>query len=134
MFYSQDLLPKRMAELVQVVGIEAAMVLVKQFGGTHLNIPKNAKPHHALVAYIGFEAFKSLCHRYGSTKLEIDLCVGIINKQKEQVILKGVALGRTNAQLARQFNTTERQIRRVKERAYSMQVVNLDIFELLASC
>jgi hypothetical protein len=110
MLDGQDLLPKRTAELVQVVGFEVAMVLVKQFGGTHLNIPKKAKSQHPLVSSIGIEAFEKLCCYYGGTKLEIDLCSDLINQKKEQLILAALKAGKTNAQLARQFNTTERQI------------------------
>ena len=77
---SCDLLPKRTAELVRVVGLAAAMVLVKEFGGTHLNIPKKAKPQHRLVSCIGFAAFEKLCHYYGGTPLEIDLCTHIIKQ------------------------------------------------------
>jgi N-acetylglucosamine-6-phosphate deacetylase len=128
----QDLLPKRTAELIQVVGFEAAMVLVKQFGGTHLNIPKKAKQDHQLLAYLRIETLEKLCHYYGGTKLEIDLCSHIINQQKQQLILTAIAAGHTNAQLARQFNTTERNIRRIKQLSRCMpQVVNLDIFDCL---
>jgi hypothetical protein len=86
-----------------------------------------------LVAYIGLPAFEKLCHYYAGTKLEIDLCAGIINKQKEQLIINGIAAGRTNAVLARQFGTTERQIRRIKERTRRVQWTNVDIFDCLAS-
>lgn len=127
------LLPKRVAELVQVIGLSAALVLVKEFGGTHLNIPAKAKPDHKLVAYIGLPAFEKLCYYYAGTKLEIDLCAGIINKQKEQLIINGITAGRTNAVLARQFGTTERQIRRIKERTRRVQWTNVDIFDCLAS-
>jgi NaMN:DMB phosphoribosyltransferase len=127
------LLPKRTAELAGVIGLAAALVLVKEFGGTHLNIPAKAKPSHKLVAYIGMAAYEQLCHYYAGTKLEIDLCAGIINKQKEQLIVNAIAMGRTNAVLARKFGTTERQIRRIKERMRCVTWANLDIFESLAS-
>lgn len=125
-----DLLPKRTQELVEVIGLESTMCLVKQFGGTHLNIPKNPKPTHYLVDMIGFVAFEKLCHYYGGDKLEIDLCVNLISEHKRQLILAGVKNGKTNAQLARQFNTTERQIRRIKQLNRLEPVkVNLDIFD-----
>jgi hypothetical protein len=126
-----DLLPKRTSELIQVIGFDAAMRLVKQFGGTHLNIPKRAKSNHALVCCIGFEELEKLCHYYGGDKLEIDLCHHIISQQKQQLILAGIQSGKTNAQLARQFNTTERQIRRIKQRSRHVVAVNLDIFDCL---
>lgn len=126
-----NLLPKRTAELVELIGFDAAMILVKEFGGTHLNIPKNPKPTHRLVDVIGFIAFEKLCRYYGGGQLEIDLCANLLNKQKQRLILNGVAQGKTNAQLAREFRTTERQIRRIKQlHHYAEPVVNLDVFEL----
>jgi hypothetical protein len=134
----QQLLPKRTAELASVIGLEATLIIVKQFGGTHLNIPKKAKPQHPLVSCIGFAAFKKLCHYYGGTPLEIDLCADLIRQHKQQLIIEGINAGMTHAQLARQFGTTERQIRRIKQRTRCVspviqhaRAVNLDIFELL---
>lgn len=127
---SYDLLPKRTAELVQVVGFKTAMTLVNQFGGTHLNIPKTAKPRHKLLAFISFDDFQKLCQYYGGTPLEIDLCAHIINRQKKQLIMADIEAGMTNATVARKYETTERNIRRIKQQARFMTQYNLDIFEL----
>lgn len=130
---SLDLLPKRTAELVQVVGFTVAMDLVRYYGGTHLNIPKKARADHPMSELIGIEAWGKLCHYYGGTMLEIDLCAKVINHQKQQLILDGVNNGKTNAQLAREFHTTERQIRRIKQLKYLKEAepVNVDLFDLL---
>jgi hypothetical protein len=126
-----DLLPRRTAELVQVVGFQAAMALVNQYGGTHLNVPKKAKPQHKLVSCIGIDAMTRLCHYYGGTVLEVDLCANIINQQKKRLILADVKAGVTNAVLARKYGTTERSIRRIKQQSGCVPgCVNLDIFEL----
>ncbi len=130
-----EFLPKRTAELVAVIGLEAALILVKEFGGTHLDIPKKAKAQHKLVAFIGFAAFEKLCAYYGGTPLEIDLCANILSQKKQQAIQDGIKRGMTNAQLARQYHTTERTIRRIKQRIQGMRnnPVNLDLFDSLVS-
>ncbi|MCX7069234.1 MAG: hypothetical protein NTW85_16300 [Methylococcales bacterium] len=111
----QDLLSNRTKELIQVVGYDAAIALVNHFGGRHLNIPKKLKHNHLLVSLIDFSVFEKLCKYYGGTVLEIDLCTRFFCHQKQLLIMDSVKLGMTNAQLAKQFNTTERQIRRVKQ-------------------
>ncbi|MCX7067318.1 MAG: hypothetical protein NTW85_06470 [Methylococcales bacterium] len=124
------LLPKRTAELVQVVGFEAAMSLVRHYGGTHLNIPKKAKPSNKLRAIISLEDLQSLCAYYGGTPLEIDLCANIISQQKKLLIMADIKVGWSNAMIARKFNTTERNVRRIKQKSREGCYYNLDIFEL----
>jgi hypothetical protein len=124
------LLPKRTAELIQVVGFEAAMALVHHYGGTHLNIPKKAKPNHKLTAVITLGSLEKLCAYYGGTPLEIDLCANIISQQKKLLIMADVKAGFSNAVVARKFNTTERNVRRIKQKSREVYYSNLDIFEL----
>ncbi|MFI3218366.1 MAG: helix-turn-helix domain-containing protein [Methylococcales bacterium] len=125
-----DLLPKRTAELVQVVGFDAAMALVNQFGGTHLNIPKKARLNHKLCSVIGLVSLEKLCAYYGGTPLEIDLCANIISQQKKLLIMMDVKAGVSNAVVARKFNTTERNVRRIKQKSKEVYYSNVDIFEL----
>jgi hypothetical protein len=125
------LLNKRMAGLVDLIGMDATLLLVKHYGGTHLNIPKKAKPDHNLVSLIGLSTFQALCLRYGSTKLEIDLCITVLRQQQKQRILADVERGMTNAQVARKHNTTERQVKRIKQKASTKTHYNLDIFEMI---
>jgi Mor family transcriptional regulator len=77
---------------------------------------------------IGFEAFKCLCLRYGSTKLEIARCAKLLKAVKHQTIVKEFNSGMTNAQLARKYQTDERSIRRIKNKLRQEKAVNLDLF------
>jgi hypothetical protein len=116
----RKLLGNRMNEIADVIGIDATLMLVRDFGGRHLNIPHKAKSTHSLAVLIGLDLFKKLCAYYGGTKLEIDFCQKALNYQKLLDVQKGVQAGMTGSQLAKQFNTTERNIRRMKERYRDM--------------
>gem|GEM_PF-829650 len=126
-----NILPKRTQELASVIGINFALILVKEFGGTHLNIPKKPKPDNKLVAYIGFDAYKKLCYYYASTQIEIDLCEKLLVQKRNMEIKNAIESGMTNAQIARQFGTTERNIRRVKNRINieADNPINMDLFD-----
>jgi hypothetical protein len=116
----RKLLGDRMNELADVIGIDLTLILVRDFGGRHLNVPNKAKATHNLALLIGLEALKKLCAYYGGTKLEIDFCRKVLSYQKLLDVQKGVQAGMTGSQLAKQFNTTERNIRRMKQRCKVM--------------
>jgi Mor family transcriptional regulator len=130
--YEKALLPKRTVELIDVVGMDAAFKLVERFGGTHLNIPKRANPSHKLCTVIQPSEFAKLCAYYGGTVLEIDRCTALLKNVKHRLILEEFNNGMTNAELARKYQTTERQIRRIKRKFLEEKpLVNVDLFEML---
>jgi hypothetical protein len=107
-----DLLTKRMKELVSVIGHEPAMVLIENFGGVSLLIPKNPKPKHQLAVLIGMEAFKKLTQYYAGTLLEVDLCLAITRNKRNKLILEDIKT-MTRRNVALKYATTERNIRRI---------------------
>lgn len=110
------LLPGRIQELIQVIGFEATIKLIKHFGGTHLNIPKKAKPEHNLVAVIGFPVFEKLCQYYAGTQLEIDLCARFFNRRKYELIISDIRAGNRQSNIARKYQMTDRHVRRIKQK------------------
>lgn len=127
------LLPKRVAELVKVVGCVAAFKLVELRGGGRLEVPTRAKPTHWLVEHIGLEALTKLVAYYGEERIEIDRCAYLIRmiqeQAKEQAIVEAYKNGASNWQLAQQYNYTERGIRKLRKRVEARQPsANLDLF------
>ncbi|MGZ8171833.1 MULTISPECIES: Mor transcription activator family protein [Methylobacter] len=124
-----DLLPKRVAELVQVVGLAAAMKLVELRGGGRLEVPKYVKPEHWLVEHIGLDALTRLVAYYGEERIEIDRCVKVLRMIKERAIVAEFDSGVSNGQLARKYSYTERGIRILRKRvAQAQPSANLDLF------
>ena len=124
------LLPERVVELVDVIGLTAALKLVEAHGGTHIWVPKHARLGHWLAILIGLEALERLCAYYDSTQVEIPLCAKMLRMIKERAIVAEFEQGASNNQLARKHGTTDRTIRRIRQRAgNAVPVVNLDLFE-----
>lgn len=118
----KDLLTKRTAELVDVIGYDAAMLFVENFKGEVIWVPKNAKPDHPLSLIIGFDAFKKLTWYYGDTSLEVDICKALdIENRNRNIFEDRHRKGLTCRDLARKYQTTERHVRRIL-RKYSDSV------------
>jgi Mor family transcriptional regulator len=118
------LLPGCIVEMIDVIGLEAALKLVKTHGGTHVWVPAQARGDHWLAEMIGLESLKKLCAYYGYTQIHIPRCVALLRAIKDKSISDGFAAGMTNKDLARAHGTTERTIRRIRSRV-GMQRVNL---------
>lgn len=124
-----DLLPRRVAELVDVVGLAAALKLVELRGGGRLEVPKRAKPEHWLVEHIGLEALTKLVAYYNGERIEIDRCAKVLKMLKEREIVAAFESGASNGQLARKYQYTERGIRILRKRVEKARpAVNLDLF------
>lgn len=123
------LLPKRVAELVEVVGLTAALKLVELRGGGRLEVPRRAKPEHWLVEHIGLDALVKLVGYYDGERIEIDRCTKLARMIKERLIVAEFESGASNGQLARKHNYTERGIRILRKRVEKAQPsMNLDLF------
>lgn len=109
-------LTMRAKELANVIGLEAALILIDKFGGTAIWIPKNAKPDHSHSLLIGFEAFQKLTRYYGDTSLEIDLCAALNRYARNQKIIED-SKALTHREIAQKYSTTERNIRKILSKA-----------------
>jgi len=123
------LLPKRTAELADVIGLAAALKLVERHGGRHIWVPKNASANHWLTELVGMEALEKICAYYGYSQLEIDRCAALVRAIKNQTILAEFNAGLTNGQLALKYNTSERNIRLIKNKTgQTKPIANYDLF------
>lgn len=123
------LLPKRVAELVDVVGLTAALKIVDLRGGGRLEVPKYVKSGHWLVEHIGVEALTKLVAYYNGERIEIDRCAKVLQMIKERAIVAEFDNGASNGELARKHNYTERGIRILRKRvAQTQPSANFDLF------
>lgn len=123
------LLPKRVAELVEVVGLAAALKIVELRGGGRLEVPKRVKVEHWLVEHIGLEALTKLVDYYNGERIEIDRCADLVRSIQERIIVAAHDAGASNWQLAQQYNYTERGIRKLRKRVENARPsANLDLF------
>lgn len=119
--YDTQLLPESILELIDVVGLQAALAIVEERGGVRLFVPKIYKPDHWLCKLIGTDPAAKLIAYYGGEEIEISRCAAALNAVKEHQIANSDA---SNSELARQYGYTERGIRKLRRRVEERDGIN----------
>lgn len=81
-----DLLPQLIQELADVIGLDAALKLVKAYPGVSLYIPANPHPDHMIATIIGFKAFCDLSKVYAQETLRLPKLDAAERQIKHQVV------------------------------------------------
>lgn len=109
-------LPASVRDLVDVVGMPAALAIVEARGGIRLCVPKRVTPDHWLVDLIGVDALQALISVYSGEEIEVPRCYAALRAIRDQQIVAEAEAGASNAELARKHNYTERGIRKLRRR------------------
>ncbi len=110
-----DLSP-RLRELVEIIGLPAAVKLIEARGGTRLYVPRKAEEDRLLVRLIGRPAAAKLMRRYGGDVIELDRGVRGLRAVRNRAII-AESEHRSAMQLALKYQLTERQVWKILERA-----------------
>lgn len=111
-----EYLPKSMRELVELIGLEATLVLVDKWGGAYIDVPVHAKPNTAIGRLLGIDVLKKLVAVHGGTRMELPRCIAALNSIREASIIKDLQAGKSKKQLAMQYGYTVRGIRKLVRR------------------
>lgn len=125
--------PAELDWITKVIGADATLALVREFGGTRLYIPVKALAGGDLTRAIGLPAAQAAARSWGADRLEIPLA-----RQWQANCLK--AEGRTKRQIARELRISQstvvdllrgrRQTRDSREvRGLPPVALQLDLFE-----
>lgn len=119
----RDQLPGQVLEIAQVVGMNAALRLVSELGGTTWEFSRGKGRNGqikvaALVDIIGDEAAQRLTARLGGETIYIPRCDAAlrrlrdleIHRQFEQAVREGVGARVVVAELARTYQLSDRRI------------------------
>lgn len=107
-----DMLPREVATMASLVGMEAAMAIAKTYGGRRLYIPRKARSNHQLVTLIGTEKLEALCHHYDGERLTIPSCDRALKYVRNREIR--AAYGPVSlSKLAARYNLSESQVLRI---------------------
>lgn len=109
-------LPQSAKDLVELIGLEAALELIKARGGTQVRLPKTATPDHYLTGIIGFEALETLCTVYSGDTLAPPRCVNALRALRDAALLRDKREGHTIAALALKNHMTERGVTKALRR------------------
>lgn len=105
-----DCLPQTAVDIVEVVGIDAALRLVEAWGGLRLYVPQALPADHSLVGILGPALAANMAAHFGGEPLNIPRCLHALRSMRNQRIRGARRAGATPAELARQHSLTERQV------------------------
>ena len=105
---------KSLQQIIDVVGVDAALIIIAHHGGTRLYVPLELKPGHWLIEILGEEAAQKLCLAFGGAEhFDVPLNTRGIRAERNRRIIERRSQGLSHSKLAREFKTTERNIRKI---------------------
>lgn len=112
-----DALPATARELVEVMGLDATIDLVKAFSGDDLKIPSavngTSRMWAILVETVGPEAAAKLVARYANTVIYVAKCQAGLMKHRDREIIRRFDAGEPFDVLRREYKFTRRHLYRV---------------------
>lgn len=98
-----------MAELVDIIGEDAARQLARRFGGTSVYVPRFPGEHHPLTVALGHPAADKIAAWAGGSTLAVPKAP----ERRERVIDLHRRRALTNAQIATETGYSERHVYRL---------------------
>ncbi len=106
----EDLLPAKLKEVTLLCNHQTAMVLLLNYGGVHLSVPRHPNPLHRLAELLGWQAFRQLCGAFGGEILSIPKAAVAIRQIRNDAILTERRQGRQLNEIAWAYGLTERHV------------------------
>lgn len=110
-------LPQTAQDIVDVIGMDATMALVRRYPGIPLKVPKGRRLDGAMVqrlsSDIGQDAALKFIRHYKGEVVVIPRCADALRVMRNKQIIAQYGNGTTVADLAREYKLTVRQIRSV---------------------
>ena len=108
---------KALAELVETIGMPAAIYLTRAWGGQALYVPRHPETMHPITLAIGFEASKKLSAAYASTQIMVPAERLVLVELRNTAICDCVQKGESINAVAQRYGVSRKWVHRVLERA-----------------
>ena len=111
-----DSLPKRLREAAELIGVPAALLLAREYGGRRLYVPLPANCHeeHPLARLLGLDALRKLAEEWGGQEhFTIPCATNVQRVLRNAQVRAARAAGTCVSQIAQQFGMTERHVARI---------------------
>lgn len=103
-------LPESLVEVRDVIGMDNALKLVTNCGGTRIFVPKRITAQHRLANLLGLKAARELSRHFGGESISVVRGAQALRVLRDKEILTRYSKGARVAELARYFSLTERRI------------------------
>lgn len=94
---NMDMLPKTARDLVEVIGLDATIDLVKMFGGDEITVPGlvdgDARMWDLLVECVGREAAVQLVEHFGEARVYVPMCQAALRSLRNREIVTAYDAG-----------------------------------------
>lgn len=111
-----DLLPPLLQKIERLVGLQAAMALVQQWGGlrVYFPTPDRVTPDHPFAKVIGVEALLKLANEYGGLPhFQLPKAERALRAVRDARIAADYATDKTAREIAAEYGITESQVCRI---------------------
>lgn len=103
--------------LVDTIGLEAARVLIKEYGGKQIKIPDGSRRGGAFSAWLdealGVEAARALKATFGGEEITVPVLYDQMLAARNRLIVADYEAGLCMLDLVRKYRLTQRQIRTI---------------------
>lgn len=124
-----DNLPESVRDIVELVGLPAALALVKTYGGIYLKVPvgrREGQTRARLIEIMGHDAAKKFIAHHGGERLGIPRCAAALRDERDRSIIRDYDAGLPAAAIAQRERLTERQVRNILKRVPAEGVEGLE--------
>lgn len=126
-------LPESLRQLIELVGVAAALSLVRAFAGNVIQIPVRSRPggmvRERLVHLMGVAAAERLIQAYAGERLPIPRCAQALRDARDREIIRAYDGGASVVTLTAQYALTDRQIRTILKRSPAKTLPGLAGFQ-----
>jgi Mor family transcriptional regulator len=117
---SQGNLPRSIRDMIDVIGVTAALALVKAQGGIVIKVPMGKKEdgiaRQRLIEIMGGQAADRFIAHYAGERLPIARCAQALRDERDRKIIEDYTAGTSVADLALREQMTERAVREILKR------------------
>lgn len=103
-------LPQSLLEVVEMVGLAAALALVEHAGGTRVYVPVAIDDDHIIMQWLGAQDAARLVAHFPGETLIVPRCLGAMRAARDRRIRAARRDGSRVSDLALQYRLTERQV------------------------
>lgn len=103
-----SVLPPQMRRLIELLGFDVTLKLLKARGGRRIWIPKTAAGDRVLAQVVGHRALETLVEHYAGEMLELPSDEKLITQVRNRLMVAARADGASYAELAEQFGVSRR--------------------------
>ena len=124
-----DNLPKSVRDIVELVGLPAALALVKAYGGIYLKVPvgnRDGQTRDRLIEMMGEEAALKFIAHYGGERISMPRCEAALRDERDRRIIADYDADISAAAIAQRERLTERQVRNILKRVPAEGVEGLE--------